>query len=58
MSLEFPRFVFKNGGLHERPNGRYSYLLVENENEYERALKDGWFATVPEATEGKKRLKR
>ena len=47
--MEFPRLVFKNGGPHQRPGGFYDHTPVENEAEYEAALKAGWFATMPEA---------
>ena len=47
--MEFPRLVFKNGGPHQRPGGFYDHTPVENEAEYEAALKAGWFGTMPEA---------
>ena len=47
--MEFPRFVFRNGGPHQRAGGFYDHFVVENEAEYVAALKAGWFATLPEA---------
>ena len=47
--MEFPRFVFKNGGPHQRAGGFYDHFVVENETEYGAALEAGWFATLPEA---------
>lgn len=50
--MNFPAFVFKNGGLLQRAGGSYSQLLVHDEDEHAAKLKEGWFATLPEAIEG------
>ena len=47
--MEFPRFVFRNGGPHQRPGGSYDHAPVESQEEFDAALKAGWFATLPEA---------
>ena len=51
--MEFPRFVFKDHGPHQRPGGSYDHALVESQSEMDAALKAGWFATLPEALEVK-----
>lgn len=38
--MEFPALVYRSASV---------YQLVRNEAEHAAALKDGWFATVPEA---------
>lgn len=52
--MEFPVLVFKDGGPCQRAGGYYDHKAIEDEAEYEIALLDGWFATLPEAIEGKK----
>ena len=47
--MEFPRFVFKDHGPHQRAGGSYDHALVESQAEMDAALKAGWFATLPEA---------
>jgi len=49
MTLEFPRFVFKNHGPNLRQGGSYSSCLTNDQKEYESALQAGWFGTLPEA---------
>ena len=51
--MEFPRFVFKDHGPHQRAGGSYDHALVESQAEFDAALKAGWFATLPEALEAK-----
>jgi len=51
--MEFPRFVFKDHGPHQRAGGSYDHALVESQAEFDAALKAGWFATLPEALETK-----
>jgi len=53
-NMEYPVLVFKDGGPYQRAGGYYNHMAVEDEAEYEIALLDGWFATLPEAIEGKK----
>lgn len=40
--MEFPRLVY-------RFNGALTHNLVENEKEFNKAISDGWFETVPDA---------
>lgn len=49
MILEFPRFVFKDIGEYQRPGGTYSSELVEDQHQYDAALKSGWFSTLDAA---------
>jgi len=51
--MEFPRFVFKDHGPHQRAGGSYDHALVESQAEFDAALSAGWFATLPEAIETK-----
>lgn len=41
--------VYKNGGMHQRKGGMFSYKGVKTQDEYDSALSDGWFATLDEA---------
>ena len=47
--MNFPRTVFKNGGNLDRAGGKYSDLLVLNQAQFDKALEEGWSATLPEA---------
>jgi hypothetical protein len=49
MTLEFPRFVFKDKGAELRHGGTYSVKLVADDQEYLNAVLNGWFATLLEA---------
>lgn len=53
MSKQFPAFVYKDKGPHQRAGGSYDHKVVEDESEFDAALTDGWFPTLPEAIEGK-----
>lgn len=53
MSKEFPALVYKDKGPHQRAGGTYDHKLVEDGAEFDAALADGWFPTLPEAIEGK-----
>lgn len=44
MERQFPRFVYKDVATHE---------VVNDEAEFEIAIAEGWFDTVPEALEAK-----
>lgn len=46
--MEFPLFVYKKVKASE-----FETLLVESEEQYKAAIDGEWFATVPEALEGK-----
>ena len=49
---DFPRLVYKSPGRHQLPGGSYDHKCVEDEDEYNQAVVDGWFGTVPEALGG------
>ncbi len=42
--MEFPRLVYKSA---------HSHLLVEDQAQFDAAIAEGWFETVPEALAGK-----
>lgn len=46
--------VYKVPGKHVRPHGTFDFAGVNNAEELEAKLKDGWFLSLPEATEPKK----
>lgn len=47
--MDFPRLVFTSPGPNPCNGGTYGYKLVADDDEYESALKAGFFATVPES---------
>jgi hypothetical protein len=49
MKPVFPTIVYRTPGLHHCPGGTYDFLGAKNEIEFEVALKDGWYPTMPEA---------
>ena len=51
--MEFPVLVYKDGGTIQRAGGFYSHKTVYDDADFALALLDGWFATLPEAIEGK-----
>lgn len=51
MSDHYPALVYRGKGAHQRAGGTYAYKLVENQVEFDAALADGWFATLPVAIE-------
>lgn len=50
-SNEFPRMVYRAGGTEEIHGGRFSTLIVYDEDALDAALADGWRLTTTEATE-------
>jgi len=52
MSKQFPALVYKNNGPHQRAGGTYDHKSVEDEAEFDAALTDGWFPSLPEAIAG------
>lgn len=56
--MDFPRYVFTSPGKEKVKEGSYGTRLVQNDEEYEAALKAGFFATMPEAIEGAKVVKK
>src|SRR4051794_5380259 len=51
---QFPRMLYKAGGPEEIHGGRFSTLIVNNDDELDAALADGWSMTTPEAVEAAK----
>jgi hypothetical protein len=49
---DFQEIVYKDGGLHQRPGGTFSYRGVRSEEELEDALNSGWFRSIPEMIAG------
>lgn len=45
----FEEIVYRGYGRHQRKGGGFSTLGVKSEKDYEKALADGWFKTLPEA---------
>jgi len=52
--MEFPSMVYKVPGKHVRPHGTFDFAGVNNAEELEAKLKDGWFSSLSEAIEPKK----
>ena len=53
--MKFPNLVYKCPGPHQRKGGTYDYRQVIDENSLSDALSNGWFKTLDEAIEGKKK---
>lgn len=51
--MDFPRLVFKCPGPHAYAGGTYDHKLVKSIDQFDAANSEGWFATLPEAIEGK-----
>ena len=45
--------VYKVPGKHVRPHGTYDFTGVNNAEELQAKLKDGWFSSLPEAIDSK-----
>ena len=54
--MDFPRTVFKSGGSINCQLGMYSDALVQNKEEFDKKLKEGFSATLPEAFAEKPKL--
>ena len=50
--MDYPRFVFQDGGNIQRAGGFYSQLLVHDEFKHADALAMGWFDSIDEAAKG------
>lgn len=51
--LIFPTLVYQCPGIHQCAGGTYGYRQVKNPKELADAFDAGWFATLPEAIDGK-----
>lgn len=47
--MEFPALVYRDGGPHQRPGGTFDYRPVNDEQQLQAALAEGWHRSVPEA---------
>lgn len=54
MQAFFPTIVYRCPGAHSRPGGSYDWLSIASEEALEDAFAKGWFASMPEAIEGKR----
>lgn len=50
--MEFPNLVYRCPGTHQCKGGTFDYLAVQDEEQYEAALKLGWFSTLDNAIKG------
>lgn len=50
--MEFPRFVFKDGGNLYRAGGFYSQFLVFDQDGHDKAIASGWYASLDAAMAG------
>lgn len=48
-----PTIVYRCPGAHSRPGGSYDWLAIQSQEALEDAFAKGWFATMPEAVDGK-----
>jgi hypothetical protein len=46
---DFPRMVYQAGGTEEIHGGRFATHIVNDQDELDAALADGWHLTTPEA---------
>lgn len=46
---DFPRMVYRTGGNEEIHGGRFATLIVNDQDELDAALADGWHLTTCEA---------
>jgi hypothetical protein len=51
---EFPALVYRVPGKYVRPHGTYDFAGVNNAEELQTKLKEGWFSSLSEAIEPKK----
>lgn len=49
MNNDFPKMLYKHGGPHEIHGGKFDTLIVNDADEQDAALADGWHPTTPEA---------
>jgi hypothetical protein len=51
--MEFPALVYKAEGKYIRPHGTYDFVGVNDQQELEQKLSEGWFESLEAAIEGK-----
>lgn len=47
--MEFPRLVFRSPGPDQCQGGTYAHASVADQEDFDAALAEGWYASVPEA---------
>lgn len=52
--MNYPRNVYKAPGSHDCQGGSFDLMSVNDEEEHEIAIIDGWHDSIPDALEGKK----
>ena len=52
--MNYPRNVYKSPGAHSCQGGSFDLMSVNDEEEREIAIIDGWHDSIPDAIEGKK----
>ncbi|MFA5379101.1 MAG: hypothetical protein WC455_25320 [Dehalococcoidia bacterium] len=52
--MDFPRYVFTSPGPEKIKEGSYGTRLVSDQDEFDSAIKAGFFETMPEAVESTK----
>lgn len=50
--MAYPVMVYKGIGPFQREHGTYDYKTVGSDDEYNAAIADGWFPSLPEAIDG------
>jgi len=50
--MEFPALVYKAEGKYIRPHGTYDFVGVNDQQELEQKLGEGWFDSLQAAIEG------
>ena len=50
--MEFPALVYKAEGKYIRPHGTYDFASVNDQQELEQKLGEGWFDSLEAAIEG------
>lgn len=51
---QFPRMMYKHGGPEQIHGDQFHTLVVQDDDEQDGALADGWHLTTPEALEAAK----
>jgi hypothetical protein len=47
--MDFPAFVYKDDGPHERAGGTFDMKLVSDEKECAAMVKEGWYVSMLDA---------
>jgi len=56
--MEFPSLVYKAEGKYIRPHGTYDFTGVNNQEELDAKLKEGWFKSLEDAIAGKSAISK